>query len=204
MLRSRARVVERRDAAAPFGDRFGHRALEDRDEQVVLAPEVEVDGAGGDAGGAGDVGDLRIEIAAGGEGVDGGAQERVAFVAALGLGGERTARRATGRAMNECSFTDAATAISGRRLTQRAWSAGPGSANPLVRGALPSFWVKGAANWLGGAVSGPQWSNDFARPPDTPRPPSAADTRDASSVPRTGGLSRACSTRHSSRASSPG
>ena len=52
-----------RPARPPFGDRVLHRALEDRDEQVVLAPEVEVDGAGGDAGDPGDVGDLRLEEA---------------------------------------------------------------------------------------------------------------------------------------------
>ena len=71
---------------APFGDRLVHRALEDRDEQVVLAAEIEVDGAGGDARGAGDVGDLRVEEAARGEDVDGGADQRVALVDALELG----------------------------------------------------------------------------------------------------------------------
>ena len=66
-----------------LGDRLLHRALEDRDEQVVLAAEVEVDRAGGDAGGPGDVGDLGVEEAARGEGVDGGAEDRVALVAAI-------------------------------------------------------------------------------------------------------------------------
>ena len=55
------------------------RALEDRDQQVVLAAEIEVDGAGGDAGDARDVGDLRVEKAALGEDVDGGAQDGVAL-----------------------------------------------------------------------------------------------------------------------------
>ena len=41
--------------------------------------EVEVDGAGGDAGGAGDVGHLRVEVAALGEHIDGRAQDRVAL-----------------------------------------------------------------------------------------------------------------------------
>ena len=45
--------------------------------------EVQVDGAGGDAGGARDVGDLGVEEAALGEDVDGGAQDGVA----LGPGG---------------------------------------------------------------------------------------------------------------------
>jgi hypothetical protein len=45
----RQRIVEARDAFAPGGDRLFHRFLEDRDEQVVLAAEVEVDRAGGDA-----------------------------------------------------------------------------------------------------------------------------------------------------------
>ena len=34
---------------------IAHRPLEERHQQVVLAAEVEVDGAGSDAGGAGDV-----------------------------------------------------------------------------------------------------------------------------------------------------
>jgi hypothetical protein len=43
-----------------------------------------IDGAGGDAGGAGDVGDLGVEEAAAGEDVDGGAEDRVALVGASG------------------------------------------------------------------------------------------------------------------------
>ena len=49
--------------------------------------EVEVDGAGGDAGGARDVGDLGVEEAAPGEDVDGGAEDGVALVGASGGGG---------------------------------------------------------------------------------------------------------------------
>ena len=52
-----------------------------------LLLEVEVDGAGGDAGGARDVGDLGVEEAALGEDVDGGAQDGVALAG-------RAARRA--------------------------------------------------------------------------------------------------------------
>ena len=81
---------ERRDAGAAVRDRLAHRPLEDRDEQVVLAAEVEVDGAGGDAGGAGDVGDLGGEEAALGEDVDGGAEDGVALVGA-GAGRRRAA-----------------------------------------------------------------------------------------------------------------
>ena len=67
-------------ALASGGNRLGHRPLEDRNQQVVLALEIEIDGAGGDAGGTGDVGDLRIEEAAGGEGFGRGAEQRVALV----------------------------------------------------------------------------------------------------------------------------
>ena len=91
-----ARIVDAGERGAAFGERLAHRALEDRDEQVVLAAEVEVDGAGGDAGGAGDVGDLRVEEAALGEDVDGGAQDRVALVGA-GRRGRRVGGRQRGR-----------------------------------------------------------------------------------------------------------
>ena len=70
------------DAGAAVGDRLAHRLLEDRDEQVVLALEIEVDGAGGDAGGAGDVGDLGGEEPAFREDVGRGAEDRLALVAA--------------------------------------------------------------------------------------------------------------------------
>ena len=92
------------DAVAAVRDRLPHRPLEDRDQQVVLAPEVEVDGAGGDAGGARDVGDLGVEEAARGEGVDGGAQDGVALVRAFGRAVVATARRGAVTVMNECSF----------------------------------------------------------------------------------------------------
>src|SRR4029453_13716466 len=70
------------ERGASLGDRLGHHALEDRDEQVVLAAEVEVDGACGHPGRARDVGDLRAEESAAREGVDGGAKDRVALVPA--------------------------------------------------------------------------------------------------------------------------
>ena len=91
----RGGVGKRLDPAAPFRDRLGHRALEDRDEQVVLAPEIEVDGARREAGRAGDVRDLRVEVAARGEGVDGRPQQRVSLVAAVGFRGESAGSRAT-------------------------------------------------------------------------------------------------------------
>ena len=72
-------AVER---GAALGEHLAHRALEDRDQQVVLALEVEIDGAGRHAGGAGDVGDLRLEEAVLGEDLGGGAQDGVALVAA--------------------------------------------------------------------------------------------------------------------------
>ena len=94
------REVEAREAAEPLdriahgGDRraslleaIAHRPLEDGDEEVVLAAEVQVDGAGGDAGRARDVGDLGVEEAAVGEDVGGGAQDQLA----LGRGAGRRA-----------------------------------------------------------------------------------------------------------------
>ena len=72
---------------------LAHGALEDRDEQVVLAAEVEVDGAGGDAGGAGDVGHLGVEEAALGEDRDGGAEDGLVLVAPAGGARRRTVVR---------------------------------------------------------------------------------------------------------------
>ena len=79
----RRRVGERRHAGAPCVDRLAHGAIEDRDEQVVLAAEIQVDGAGGDPCGPRDVGHLRVEEAARGKDVDGGAEDRLALVPAL-------------------------------------------------------------------------------------------------------------------------
>ena len=99
------RIGQGVDAPPAVGDRLLHRPLEDRDEEVVLAAEVEVDRAGGDAGGAGDVGDLGVEEAARGEGIDRGAQQRVALVGSVDSGGGLAARRVVAVGMNECSFS---------------------------------------------------------------------------------------------------
>ena len=112
MLLSRASALASVcDSAAAFCDRLGHRALEDRDEQIVLAPEIEIDGSGREAGGAGDIRDLCIEKAAGGECVDGGAQQRIPLVATVGFGSEPAGQD---RHMNECSFI--AANLSSRRF----------------------------------------------------------------------------------------
>ena len=68
-------------AARAFGEHVVHRSLEDRDEQVVLALEIEVDGAGRDAGDARDIGDLRLEIPVLREHLGGRAQNQVPLVA---------------------------------------------------------------------------------------------------------------------------
>ena len=73
------RIAEARHRLLTVGERFAHGPLEDGDEQVVLAAEIEVNGAGGDAGGARDVGDLGVEEAAAGEDVDRGAEDRLAL-----------------------------------------------------------------------------------------------------------------------------
>ena len=101
-----ARIAQRRRRRArPSAIAVAHAALEDRDQQVVLALEIEVDGAGGDAGRAGDVGDLGVEEAALGEDVDGGAEDGVAFRAGRRIGRRGTAAQ---RPLNECSFSGAA------------------------------------------------------------------------------------------------
>ena len=91
----------------PFGDGVLHGALEDRDQQVVLAAEIEVDGAGGDARDAGDVGDLGLEVAVAGEHLDCRAQDGVALVGrpAAALTAARRLAEAAGMAMNEWSFS---------------------------------------------------------------------------------------------------
>jgi hypothetical protein len=57
------------------------------DEQVVFALEVEIDGAGGDAGAAGDVRHLRGEEAAFREDAGRGVEDRVALRGLGGAGG---------------------------------------------------------------------------------------------------------------------
>ena len=69
-----------------LGERFAHRALEELDEDVVLAAEIQVDGARGHPRGARDVGDLGVEEPALGEDVDGGPQDGVALGDEDGVG----------------------------------------------------------------------------------------------------------------------
>jgi hypothetical protein len=69
-------------------------ARAERDEQVVLAAEVEVHGAGGHAGRARHVGHLRVEEAALGEHLRGGTHDGVALV---GDGRPRIGRLAGGQ-----------------------------------------------------------------------------------------------------------
>ena len=57
-LQSLPRVLNPVHGRRALADRFVHRPLEDRDQQVVFAVEVEVDGACGDAGDPRNVGDL--------------------------------------------------------------------------------------------------------------------------------------------------
>ena len=80
------RIGQGVDAPPTVGDGVFHRSLEDRDEEVVLAAKVQVDRAGGDTGGAGDVCDLSVEEAAGGERIDRGPQQRVTLVGSVELG----------------------------------------------------------------------------------------------------------------------
>ena len=61
MLEPGARIGDAAERGASFGNGFAHRAFKNRDEQVVFAAEVQIDRAGGDAGGARDVGDLRLK-----------------------------------------------------------------------------------------------------------------------------------------------
>ncbi len=64
----------------PGGDGFFHAAIEDRMKNLFLAFEVEIDGAVGHAGFAGDVGNFGIEVAVVGKDADGGAQNCFALV----------------------------------------------------------------------------------------------------------------------------
>ncbi len=73
------RIGDGRHFRPPLAKLFLHGAFEDGDEQVVLAVEVEVDGAGGDAGCTCHVGHLGVEVAAFGEHIDGRAQDRIAL-----------------------------------------------------------------------------------------------------------------------------
>ena len=57
-----------------------HRTLEDRDQQVVLAPEVQIHCAGRDTRLPRDIGDLRVEEPAAGEQLRGGFEDEVSLV----------------------------------------------------------------------------------------------------------------------------
>jgi uncharacterized membrane protein YgcG len=68
---------------------------EDRDEEIFLAVEVEVDRAVGDAGRLRDLGDLGVEVAVAGEDVDRRAEDALALArAAERLAGLRAGLRA--------------------------------------------------------------------------------------------------------------
>jgi hypothetical protein len=69
---------------AALGEHLVHRALEDRDQQVVLALEIEVNGARRHAGDARHVSHLRLEIAVLREHLGGRAQDEIALVGAGG------------------------------------------------------------------------------------------------------------------------
>ncbi len=73
-------VVERVEGGAAVADGVVHGAFEEGEQEVVFALEVEVDGAGGDVGAFGDVGDLGGEEAAFGEDLGGRVEDAVAFV----------------------------------------------------------------------------------------------------------------------------
>ncbi len=97
------RIRGRGERGACLGDRIAHHPLEDRDEQIVLAMEVEIYGTGGDARHACHVGDLRAEEAALGEHADGRAEDEIALVRPRrgprqrSTAGHRAGGRATGR-----------------------------------------------------------------------------------------------------------
>ena len=84
VIRARASDAGLRDAKVPdddgavvqLVDAFGN---EDGDEELVRAAEVQIDRAGGDPRRACDVGDLRVEVAALGEDVGGGAENQIAL-----------------------------------------------------------------------------------------------------------------------------
>src|SRR5262245_13623569 len=80
------RVADSRQRGATLGKRLAHRAFEDRREEIVLAAEVEIHGAGGHAGGARHVGNLRVEEAALGKHVNRGTENSVALSGRVRLG----------------------------------------------------------------------------------------------------------------------
>jgi len=66
---------------AGLGEKLGHLLVEEPQEQVVLALEVEIDGAVGDARAPGDLGHRRAVEAAPGKDLDGGVEDARALVA---------------------------------------------------------------------------------------------------------------------------
>src|SRR5439155_16093124 len=109
------------DRRSALREAVAHGALENRDEKIVLAAEIEIDGAGGDAGRARDVRHLCVEEASVGEDVGGGAEDQIALRRGSGRRGGRPApldrlrtacmTRTSGDSLaghgllNECSFS---------------------------------------------------------------------------------------------------
>ena len=88
--------VEPFEGGSALRDSGLHGLLEDRDEQVVLAVEVEIHRAGGDARRTCDVGHLRVEEPVSGEGTGGGREDPFTLI---GRGADpwRAHRAAAGR-----------------------------------------------------------------------------------------------------------
>jgi hypothetical protein len=86
------RVVDAGERRASFANRLLHRPVEHGEEDIVLAPKVQIDRACRDAGAPGDVGDLRSEEPAFGEDAGGGVENLLALVRKCGsrLGGSST------------------------------------------------------------------------------------------------------------------
>ena len=80
------RIPHLRHRGSRLGERFAHRALEQLDEDVVLAAEIQVDGAGGHPRGARHVSDLGVEKPPLGEDVDRSPQNGVALGDEDGVG----------------------------------------------------------------------------------------------------------------------
>ena len=74
------RVVDAVECLTDGCERLMHRALENRDQQVVLAPEVQIHGAGSHAGLPRDVGDLGVEEPSPGEQRGGGLEDQVTLL----------------------------------------------------------------------------------------------------------------------------
>ena len=68
------------DGLSQRADELGHLVAEERDQDVVLGLEVEIDGARGDARLAGDVGHARVVVALAGEDPHGGLDDLLRLV----------------------------------------------------------------------------------------------------------------------------